>query len=283
MTTRNTLLLVALAAGLASPLSSLRAAEKAPRPVDGIMDNSFLVEEAYNQGPGIVQHILTGFYGVNRMSGPDDKAWEFSFTQEWPLFSQTHQVSYTVPYSVVEAGGQSSDGVGDLLLNYRLQAYFDEATLTAFAPRLSLVLPTGNVGRGFGDGTVGLQVNLPFSTALADRWYLHLNAGATWLPDADSAGGRSLWHANLGASVIYAATSDLHFLVEAVGYVNDRGPADGHDFEVWLSPGVRKAFNFEGNTQLVVGAAAPIGLTRNAPDFGVFLYLSFEHRFLKAQ
>ena len=45
----------------------------------GIQDNSFLVEEAYNQEFGVVQHIssFTRFW--------DSKDWNYSFTQEWPV------------------------------------------------------------------------------------------------------------------------------------------------------------------------------------------------------
>ena len=59
----------------------------------GIQDNSFFLEEAYNQEPGVVQHILNlpiNFTKGAREIGP-------SFTQEWPVFSQTHQFSYTIP------------------------------------------------------------------------------------------------------------------------------------------------------------------------------------------
>src|SRR5262245_32300005 len=100
-------------------------AETAERNVDGIMDNSSFVEEAYNQEPVVVQHIGTLFYNVNRRPGPDDEAWELAFTQEWPVFSQTHQFSYSVPYNFVRSGGQSVDGLGDLEVTYRFQAYFD--------------------------------------------------------------------------------------------------------------------------------------------------------------
>jgi hypothetical protein len=249
----------------------------AERPIDGIMDNSFLIEEAYNQEPGVVQHILTGFGNVNRLSGPDDQAWDLSFTQEWPVFGQTHQFSYTVPYSFVESGGLQSNGMGDVLLNYRFQALFNPETLTAFAPRASLVLPTGDEERGFGDDTVGCQVNLPFSTTFGDRWFVHLNAGAAWLPD--SASGRDLWHSNVGGSTIFAATSNVHFLVEWIGNWNDE--AEGREFESIVSPGLRTAFNFKNDTQVVLGVGAPIGLTGAAADYGVFLYVSFEHAFLK--
>lgn len=252
-----------------------RATRAGERPVDGIMDNSFLIEEAYNQEAGVVQHIWTGFYHVNRLRGPDEKTVELGFTQEWPMGSQTHQFSFTTPYAFMESDGESVNGPGDMLLNYRYQAFFDERTLTAFAPRLSLILPTGN--EAFGDDTVGTQLNLPFSTTVGDNWFVHANAGTTWLPDAGSADGRDLVHFNLGGSVIYAATKDLHFMVEWVGNWDDQG--DGREFESVISPGVRKAFNFANDSQLVVGLAAPIGLTKAGPDLGVFLYCSFEHFF----
>ena len=252
------------------------------RNVDGIRDNSFFVEEAYNQDPGVVQHILTAFYNRENVRGPDDESLDFSFTQEWPLFSQTHQFSYTLPYSFAESGGKSQNGFGDLLLNYRWQVFFDEQTLAAFAPRLSLILPTGDFDRDFGEDTVGGQMNLPFSTAIGSRWYAHLNAGTTFLPGAASAKGRDLRHFNLGASAIYAATSDVHFLCEWIGNWEEGLNSNGRrnrEFTSLLSPGARKAFNFSNDSQLVLGVAAPIGLTGSAPDYGIFFYFSFEHFF----
>ena len=40
-----------------------------------IEDNSFLIEEAYNQETGVVQHIFTGMQNFTPI-----KNWEFSFT-----------------------------------------------------------------------------------------------------------------------------------------------------------------------------------------------------------
>jgi hypothetical protein len=40
-----------------------------------------------------------------------------------------------------------------------------------------------------------------------------------------------------------------------------------------LSPGARYAFNLPNDLQIVVGAAAPIGLTSDSPDWGLFFYL----------
>ena len=109
-----------------------RAAEK--QPIEVIEDNSFLIEEAYNQEPGVVQYSFSTVYnGDSRRRG-----WSFNFTQEWPVFFQDHQISYTVPlYHFVE-GPDRIHGLGDITLNYRYQA-FDEAELKpAFAPNSAL-------------------------------------------------------------------------------------------------------------------------------------------------
>jgi len=122
---------------------------------EGIQDNSFLIEEAYNQELGVVQHILNIAYSIDRHAGGDERELSFVFTQEWPLFSQKHQFSYTLPYSFVDADGQTENGIEDILLNYRYQALMETKTLPAFAPRFSLILPTGDADEGFGNDTLG--------------------------------------------------------------------------------------------------------------------------------
>ena len=96
-----------------------------------------------------------------------------SFTQEWPVFSQTHQFSYTIPYAFTE----DDNGMEDMRLNYRLQALTEGERTPAFAPRFSLVLPTGDPDKDLGVGSVGYETNLPFSKIVSDRWTLNFNAG----------------------------------------------------------------------------------------------------------
>src|SRR5262249_49215036 len=158
-------------------------------------------------------------------------------------------------------------------------------SLTAFAPRFSLVLPTGEYRKGFGNNSLGYQWNLPFSTTFGDRWFVHANAGLTYLPDAGDAPTHDLLSFNLGASTIYCVNDRFNLMLEWVGNWIESPLGDGtdrHFFSV-ISPGMRYAFNFESGAQLVVGLAAPIGLTSGSPDLGAFLYLSFEHRFLGAE
>ena len=259
----------------------LVAQEDDPRPAKGIQDNSFFIEEAYNQEAGVVQHILNGWYSVDRMNGPDDKEFQLVFTQEWPIGSQTHQFSYTAPYAFLGTGGQQDNGVQDAMLNYRLQVFTETAQRPAFAPRLSLILPVGDENQGFGNGTLGYQINLPVSKIVSDRWTVHFNGGATLFPNVE---GHDLVNFNVGASAIFAVSRRFNLMLECVGYfdedVDDIGRLD-RTSSVILSPGVRYAFNFKNDAQMVVGLAAPIGLTSAAPDFGVFLYFSFEHFFAR--
>jgi hypothetical protein len=269
------------ALALVGSLTLASAAEETPRPIDGIMDNSFLIEEAYNQEEGIVQHIFNGIYSFNRFGSGGERRVDLSFTQEWPAYGLKHQFSYTVPYSTVREAGKRTDGLGDVLLNYRYQACLDEKTLTGFSPRFSLVLPTGDERKGFGNGTLGYQWNLPFSTTFGDRWFAHGNAGLTFLPNAGERPSHDFLNYNLGASVIYCPSGRLNLMLEWIANWNQGVAGSGEverQFGSLISPGVRYAFNFRKEAQIVVGLGVPMGLTRTIPDIGVFLYLSFEHR-----
>ena len=62
--------------------------------------------------------------------------------------------------------------------------------------------------------------------------------------------------------------------------VNDFGRTE-RTVSAVISPGVRYAFNHPGDAQTVIGIAVPIGITSDAPDYGVFLYASFEHFFYR--
>src|SRR6187200_2027366 len=99
----------------------------------GITDNSFLVEEAFNQEAGIFQNIVN-----YRRWRPGE--WIASFTQEWPLPSMTHQLSFTVPFGRVLRDA----GVGDVIINYRLQVLQEGPGRPAFSPRISVIIPSAS-------------------------------------------------------------------------------------------------------------------------------------------
>jgi len=265
--------------------------EEKKRRAEVMQDNSFLVEEAYNQEPGVVQHSFLFSYAVNKLRGPDDRSFNATFTQEWPVVSQRHQLSYSLPYNSVSTGGPHDDGVGDVFLNYRYQLLFESDTQPAFAPRISVILPTGDKKKGFGNETVGYQINLPVSKVLSDRWTVHFNAGATVLPRINAAmdaGGfskkRTLTGYNIGASAIFAVTEHFNLMCEFIGNSNEQFNGSGRitrSFAPILSPGMRYGIDLPKtrDAQLVFGVGAPIGLNHTAPDYGVLGYISFEHKF----
>jgi Putative MetA-pathway of phenol degradation len=265
-----------LAAATACSLVAIPASaeDEDPRPAAGIQDNSFLIEEAYNQKPGEVQFVKT----LRRQQ----RDWHLDFETEWALGSQDHQFSFGVPHSWIRNDeGQTVKGFGDLMLNYRYQFWHESATMPAFAPRLSLILPTGSRTKGTGDESFGLETNLPFSKIVSDRVTLHANAGLAHLFDVD---GQSPTSYKLGGSAIYAVTRDFNWMLEVVGEweetVNDLREIE-RQFTFTINPGFRTAINFRDESQLVVGFSVPIGLSKgNAPDYGLFFYLSYEHDFL---
>ncbi|MBI1904090.1 MAG: hypothetical protein HYS13_23560 [Planctomycetia bacterium] len=261
----------------------------------GISDNSFLVEEAYNQEPGVVQHIFNFVHGWDNRGGRF-RTFDGLFTQEWPLGSVRHQFSYAIPWhriSDAPTGGQGSvaEGIGDIQLNYRYQLYEeDECCMPAMAPRVSVILHTGDEDEGLGTGEVGYQFNLPVSREL-ENWFFHFNAGYTSFPDVEAGvdpvlapgfTGRTLNGYNVGASAIWKARQYFHVMLESVALWNDELTAAGerdHTFEWLISPGVRWAPYTEGSRQVVLGIATPIGISDDSMPLSLFLYLSIEHPF----
>lgn len=253
------------------PVSASGQAPGAPEPFR-ITDNSFLVEEAFNQERGIFQNI----FGAARVNGD----WSGAFTQEWPLGAQRHQLSYTVSY--IQAARH--DGAGDTFINYRYQATMEGPGRPAFSPRISVVIPTGKSHNGLGNGSAGLQFNLPFSKQTGD-WYWHGNAGLTWLPKAktpDDARREGLTSPFLAGSAIYRVRPMFNLMLESVvafdetiadiGTVRENG--------VTLSPGFRAGWDI-GDQQLVAGFAVPTTWRGGESASGVFFYFSYELPFLK--
>lgn len=255
-------LLVASAAGAAEPAEP------------GIQDNSFLLEEAYNQDPRVVQHIQT----FERLRGGD---WVYTFTQEWPLGGLRNQGSFTLPVVRTESSGHGGK-IGDIALNYRYQLVGGGESAVACAPRLSILLPTGSAREGTGAGSASAQFDFPMSVVLSPAFVAHTNAGVTYTPSARNAAGEraDTTAYNFGQSVVWLARPRFNVLLEAlwtgaerVAGPRRREPADSF----FVSPGIRWAYNFKSGLQIVPGIAVPMGVGPSRGERAVFLYLSFEH------
>jgi hypothetical protein len=231
---------------------SARAGAQTSSPADAsrkwdITDNSFLVEEAFNQETNVVQNILT-------WTRARDGAWNASFTQEWPAPGMTHQLSYTLVY----VNNGDARGIGDAILNYRYQLTTETERGPAIAPRLSVVLPTGRASDGLGGGTAGLQVLVPASKQFGNL-YVHANIGYTWLPSVQRTGVAA-------ASGIWRVSQMFNLMLEGVVALHE---------SVIISPGFRRGWNF-GDKQLVVGAAVPITRADGRSTAALLTYFSYE-------
>ena len=212
-----------------------------------ILDNSFLVEEAFNQEAGVVQNIFTWTRGR-------DGAWAGSFTQEWPAPGMAHQLSYTLAY--LSTG--PATGVGDVLLNYRYQVREERAGGPAISPRLSVILPTGREADGLGGGTAGLQINVPASKQFGD-FYVHANMGYTWLSGAQRT-------TNIAGSGIWRVAPMFNLMLESVAAIGE---------STTVSPGFRRGWNI-GEHQLVIGAAVPMTRADGRSTAALLTYFSYE-------
>jgi hypothetical protein len=240
---------------------------------DAIEDNSFLIEEAYNQEAGVIQHIFAG------SKNPFDNFFEINFTQELPIFSQAHQLSYTIPF-LISSHYDGDNGMGDILLNYRYQLINENGL--AVAPRFSIILPSGDKLSGFGNDVFGMQINFPLSKRWDNEFVAHFNAGLTFLPNVrpgDNVNSvdvknitRNITTYSAGASGIFLASPHFNIMTEVI-YSSTSGSN-----EIILSPGFRYAINI-GDLQIVPGLAFPFYFTSGSEENGIFLYLSFEHPF----
>ena len=257
------LLVLALRADAASP----------PPPPDEpfrIADNSFLVEEAFNQeARRLPEHL--------RRSADVGGQWASTFTQEWPVASEKHQLSYTL--------------VGCRRRRWRrVRGYAAELSLPgarggAGAPRVLAARQPRAADRqrqdGRGNGSYGLQVNLPFSKR-SGGFYLHGNAGFTWLPDAQASGGTDGAHVSetspfVAGSAIYRLRPMLNLMLEHVLLFNNTFDGLGtiHSTLYTASPGVRggwdvgrRAARARASPRRSPGAAA----ARRPPSSSMRLY-----------
>ncbi len=276
------LLLIAFVTGA---FAGETASAPAPAPMEGrslqdlntspIQDNSFLVEEAYNQEDGVIQHI--SFFQL--LSTGD---WAFTQTDEWPLRTIKHQLSLTM--AATHAEGFADTGFGDTFINYRYQLVGSGETRLAISPRISLLLPTGSAASDRGMGGAGLQVNLPLSFELNKHLVTHWNVGTTWIPRAQNQYHQRATSlgANLGQSVVWTVSPRFNALVETVWMSSPQVAGPGvttPDKNLFISPGIRWSHNFKNGLQIVPGVGLPIGVGPSSGQVGAIFYLSFEHGF----
>ena len=266
-----------LACGLVSTHPAFSQTENTDKFVPAIEDNSMFIEEAYNQEERVVQHISNLVFLPNL-----EDNFYYSFTQEWPVFSIKHQLSYSLQYTSLNKG--KSTGLGDIMLNYRYQLSYKQ-DFAACSPRISLIIPTGNEKKGLGNGSWGMQICLPISKRWSNQFVTHLDLGTTYLfkvKQDDIGFNRSMWGYYGGFSTIWLLSANFNLMLECLTtftptpQINNKVTYSNTSL---LAPAFRYAINFK-NLQIVPGLSLPFTLTEDSKtEMGAMVYLSFEHGF----
>ena len=156
----------------------------------------------------------------------------------------------------------SGAGWGDTFINYRYQLLGTGETRVAVAPRVSLLLPTGSQVEGRGIGGPGIQTNFPLSLVVNRYIVTHWNAGVTWVPQAQNerqqkAKRLARTSANLSCG---SSSPDSMPWLKPCGPLTPKWlvlakPNQRHD--LYVSPGIRWAYNFKSGLQIVPGDWVP--------------------------
>lgn len=257
-----------------------RKAEKVKdeRPDDRLLQsNGLLVDTAYHQEDGEVQHSLT--FSRSRKDG-----WASAVSQEWPLFSEKHQVSFSLPADVFFKRPDGNRGVGDFTLEYSYFLLGNNESRITVSPGVGVSLPTGSVTKGLGAGGAGASFKLPISVMLTRRFASNSTVEFGYVPSAKNAEGDQFHVRNyeVGQSFAWFARRKFNVLVEAVWERSRATNAGGFkeiESEAFISPGARWAHVFHGGVSIIPGVAVPVGVGSSRGDRSILFYLAVEHRF----
>lgn len=244
-----------------------------------LQSNGFLVEGAYLQEEGEVQHTFT----FARARGGE---WSSAFSQEWPLWSEKHQLSVSLPMRLAAGEPEATRGVGDAEIEYSYALVGSSRTRVTVSPSFALVLPTGSVSKELGAGGVGVEARLPLSLMLSRSLQSNTSVGASYTRRARNGEGEraAVKGFEVGQSFVWLARERFNLLVETVWERSEHVVGDGlkeHEDELLVSPGVRWAHKFRNGLTLIPGVAVPVGVGPSRGERGVFFYLAIEHSFKK--
>jgi hypothetical protein len=242
-------------------------------------DDSYLVENANNVAPGHLHSITTCM--VSRAPGKDTAC---GLTQEISTGGGKHLFSYTASYSFLDSNRVK--GVGDVALTYRRQLTGEE-DWAVVSPRFTVFIPTGNVNKGLGSGSLGFQFNLPVTKRLSESFLANFNAGTTIFPSVkgqDETGRdikRAITAYNVGGSLVWVAHKNFNPLIEYVenfaSEIGETGRVVRFNEHV-VSPGAGFAWKF-GEIKVSPGIAIPVTFSRGEVRTGVLFYIGIENLF----
>lgn len=244
-----------------------------------LQSNGLLVETAYHQESGELQHTFS-------MSRTNRRSWSSVFTEEIPLGSDKHQLSFSLPAQLVKNDSESFRGVGDAKFEYSYFLYGNNSSKVTFAPGFGVSVPTGSVRKELGAGAPGVSAKLPVSVMLGKQFASNSTFEMSYTRRAKNDEGEraNLVGYEFGQSFVWFAKPKLNFLVEAVWERSPEIIGDDrrkYEQELYLNPGVRWAHTFKNGLMIIPSVGVPIGIGASRGERGIFLSVAFEHSFKK--
>lgn len=255
-----------------------------PKPLDAeartkrwLQSNDLLIETPYTQERGEVQHTFR--FGRTRQ-----ETWTSTFEQEWPLWSEKHQLSVGVP-SQLGRNDEGARGFGDVTLEYTYQLVGNNESRVTIAPKLGVSLPTGNVARELGLGAPGIELSVPVGLLWTPSFGTIANVSASFFGKTINSEGEAARHRFLevGQGFVWYLRPRFNALLETKwerAIAREEGGTRQQKDELFVAPGIRWA-HLCGKVIIAPGISFPIGVGPSRGDRGVMFSLVIEHGFGK--
>lgn len=226
-----------------------------------IEDNSMYLEEAFNQGEGVVQFI-SGTLITNNIL-------ETSFEIEIPLAGEKHQLSAGSSYiSSTSDNLSATDGFGDIRVSYRPQLS-GKHHWAMVIPRVTLAFPRKNTADEFEYSRPSVELAIAVTKRLSKKLTSHINGSVV------SRVTHIFSSHKIAGSVIWALRPQFNFMLESV-YENSADQIGNFESTLIINPAVRFSFAL-GQYQIIPGFGAPLSFDKNSDlTPGAFFYLSVE-------
>lgn len=286
--------------------ANLARAQGSTKPEPEEPDFAFISGSAYTQTKKSIQFIHATSFGTRRFSVPGGRRNEDEF-----LFFQREEYGITdrLEVDLVTPGMGSRErlngrtvssdyGFADSLLGIRYRFLDEESAPFTLTMGPQVILPTGSVRRGTGQGSAGFAWDVALSKDWGGPLFLYNTFNYHHLPSADDTTPGSTrdftlhginWATALGIRALERPSNgskqDVHVFLEAGGAWNQevepgvtQGAREGKLSWVF-APGVRYGFITSRKTLIEIGVSFPIGLGPNGPKKAIIIQFQFERLF----
>ncbi len=189
----------------------------------------------------------------------------------------------------------SAQGVDDTMLGVRYRLLREPSFPVTLTTGPQVILPSASRRQGLGTGKSSYAWDLALARDFGGPFFLGASLNASVTPDvADLAPGSSrrfdLSAVEWGVAFLLrplerdtpaGSHHDLHLYLELGGGRFEEIDVGGRTrrTEVLAAPGIRYGFLTAAKTLTEIGLSIPLGLNRNAPDWGIILQVQFEYVF----